>query len=755
MIPSQKISIATQQIPSRFVWKSFCALFMLFCFTAINSTAVLADEDAKPSRKNATPAITDLQVGFENTWKLGFWIPCSVEVSAGEEAISGSVEVDAPDSDGVVATYFAKEEKFSLKANEKKRISFLIRVGQGDANITARFVLENGQTITKTMQSSISARPGIGRSLPGSSRLMLVLGPRVGLRNAFAGGDEQRITRTYVVGSDAIATLPESAVGYNGLNAVVLSAGIASSPVAKMSLKQRDALLHWVELGGRVIVVTSPKAEPLLAADGLLRPFLPGEYKTGINLRRVRNIEAFCGIEHPIKVRGGVVNLSVVQLKNISGRVLIQEGAKGKDVSLLIRKLVGFGEITFISFDLASVPLKDWSGRGELFRKLFEQLTSDEISVIEKSSSGLTSLGYDDLSGQLRFALDEFDSVRPVPFALVSALAILFIIFIGPIDYFLLKKWGRPGWTWLTLPILILLFSGFAWWLTNQFKGHEFHANQIELVDIDIPTGTIRGQLWSNVFSPELTAIDLTAEVQPLDGKIPNVLEVQASWQGLPGDALGGMRSLGEAPFSSRYSVLPGGKTLSNIPFAAWSSKSFSVTWNGKTDALLKGNLIAESDEMLSGFIENKTGVDLENVLLFHGRWAWTIGDFKAGQKLELSELDVPLTAKTVLTKRWRDPLNPEGPADYDQGSSDLDAILSMMMWYEHVGGPNYVRLIHRYQSGCDLSQHLVAGRAALVATVKNPGSRLFSKDQKITQEKDIRKVVYRFLFDVQPKNKN
>ena len=61
--------------------------------------------------------------------------------------------------------------------------------------------------------------------------------------------------------------------------------------------------------------------------------------------------------------------------------------------------------------------------------------------------------GYNDLAGQLRSALDRFDGVRLVPFWLVAGLIVVYLLLIGPGDYFFLRKLvGRMEWTWLTFP---------------------------------------------------------------------------------------------------------------------------------------------------------------------------------------------------------------------------------------------------------------------------------------------------------------
>ena len=48
--------------------------------------------------------------------------------------------------------------------------------------------------------------------------------------------------------------------------------------------------------------------------------------------------------------------------------------------------------------------------------------------------------------------------MRLVPFWLVAGLIVVYILLIGPGDYFFLRKLvGRMEWTWLTFPLVVLL----------------------------------------------------------------------------------------------------------------------------------------------------------------------------------------------------------------------------------------------------------------------------------------------------------
>ena len=91
----------------------------------------------------------------------------------------------------------------------------------------------------------------------------------------------------------------------------------------------------------------------------------------------------------------------------------------------------------------------------------------------------VTTLGYDDLSGQLRSALDQFAGVKLVPFWFVALLIVLYIVCIGPLDYLFVKRvLKRMELTWVTFPAIVLLFSLGAYVLAYQLKGDQLHLNR-------------------------------------------------------------------------------------------------------------------------------------------------------------------------------------------------------------------------------------------------------------------------------------
>ena len=111
-----------------------------------------------------------------------------------------------------------------------------------------------------------------------------------------------------------------------------------------------------------------------------------------------------------------------------------------------------------------------------------------------------------------------------------------------------------------------------------------------------------------------------------------NDAEMLFSWWGLPGLGIGGMQTggadLGIVTTGYRYG--PERKSLEQVPVLASATKSLLARWTGTSAATIEATLTDE-DGLAAGTITNQTGVELRNVRLLYGSWAYRLGTLNAG----------------------------------------------------------------------------------------------------------------------------
>jgi hypothetical protein len=111
----------------------------------------------------------------------------------------------------------------------------------------------------------------------------------------------------------------------------------------------------------------------------------------------------------------------------------------------------------------------------------------------------------------MRAWLSQIPGVSPLPTSWLMVFSVLYLLVIGPFDWFVLRALRREPWTWVTYPAYIVLFSGAALGATAWFKGGQAAAVRIELVDMLPGTPYWRGDDYLGLFSTARTSVRLRA----------------------------------------------------------------------------------------------------------------------------------------------------------------------------------------------------------------------------------------------------
>src|SRR5205814_8375374 len=103
----------------------------------------------------------------------------------------------------------------------------------------------------------------------------------------------------------------------------------------------------------------------------------------------------------------------------------------------------------------------------------------------------------DNLAVALRRHVDTFDGVPVISFGWVAVFIVLYILLIGPVEYFFLKKvLGRLELTWVTFPLIVVTVSAAAYFTAYAVKGRDLKVNKVDVVDVDPASGRVYGRCW-------------------------------------------------------------------------------------------------------------------------------------------------------------------------------------------------------------------------------------------------------------------
>lgn len=713
------------------------------------------------SGEAAGPQIKSVSLGFDGRYKVGYWTPVRITLVGGAQPLEARLELMLPDGDGVRSA-IADEQPFMLPPGAEVSLLRYAKFGRVGSEISVTLKDAEGRNLAPSLEVPAGRLP---RAAPSTVQLVVTVGREAGVDADVEG-------RVTALVKDA-AALPDRWYGYEGVDTLVFTTGDGLTYRA-ISDRQIEALDRWVRLGGHLVLCAGASGDALFADPGRFARFAPGKFTGVVHESRTGGLEEYARagrIDAPQP--GGRVSLAMSRLENPVGAVEAHESIR-QEVPAVIRAARGFGQITYAAVDLDASPIAGWSGRRRFVARLLETTLRRPEETDESRQSGqVAHIGYRDMTGQLRGALDQFAGVTPFAFSWVAGLIVVYILLIGPADYFFLRKLVRNmAWTWITFPAAVVGCCVLAWYLSSVSRGDSVKINQVDLVDVDVDQQLVRGTSWSHVYSPATQRFDLSLETgAPVDKSASGDASGQLlSWQGLPGDAMGGMNTENAArlfnqPYRISSAALPqeaGSASLTDLPIQVGSSKTLVARWWNESDVGRLDKLVSRRQTgLLRGTFGNPLDVELEDCILYFGSWAYVMDrGLSPRQTITVAELPAPRTLEWHLTRRKVETGGRRrGEVDddrnlatsWDRSSDDVPRILELMMLHDAAGGTTYTGLGGDYQGFVDLSAHLGLDRAVLVGRVKRPAAQLMRDGRSLADDYDRRWTYYRLVFPVTP----
>ena len=500
--------------------------------------ALVAMAPASVRAADPGPQIGEVVIGYQGYFKVGHWTPVWVTLKGGSTPQTVTLEMLASDTDGVPTRFLhAAPAEIALGAGQTRTVLRYFKPGQIAGDVTVRVRQGRGVVAERRLPAGRLATP-----LPADQVLVVTYGSPVPVAEALslAGGLPGAKGPTPFL--DHADLLPDEWLGYEGVNALVLPTS-RPAPLAELNDRQIGAIQNWVRMGGRLVFCVGSRGAEVLDPKGPWAKLAPGRFGSVVPVRSGSALETYTGSAEPLDIRAfGSAAFQMTRLQDVRGKVELSDTAADGLRPIIVRYSHGLGIVVFVAYDLDAPPLANWTGTPRLVAKMLERLlnTGDHGST-EQRMGRVAHEGFRDLVGQLRTALDDFPGVTLVAFSWIAGLVLLYIVLIGPGDYFLLGRViGGMHWTWVTFPALVLAFGGLAVWLNFSLKGDRLQVNQADIVDVDAQSGVLRGTSWFHVYSPSTRAFDF--EMQTEGGPFAGRQDGDAlSWQGLPGAGLGGM----------------------------------------------------------------------------------------------------------------------------------------------------------------------------------------------------------------------
>lgn len=409
----------------------------------------------------------------------------------------------------------------------------------------------------------------------------------------------------------SLHNLPERAQSLASLDMLML----LNIDSESLSLGQRQAIERWVADGGHLLVGGGPGATATASALGDLLPLQPREAQS---IAELSELARYAG-DWQAELTGPAI---IARGQLAEGATVLVEQA---GIPLLIRRKLGAGLVDYLAVDPSLAPLARWDGLSELWRKLLLTRSPQPAWRNDFTQSTWGAEAVANLPG--------VDLLPPLQ-TLCLFLA-LYIVLIGPLNYALLAKLGRPGWGWLTIPLVIVGFTIIAWTVGFNLRGAEVIVSRLTVVESYADRDDARLRQFIGLLSPRRATYSLSLP----EGNFLAVAGATAPTSIFASNTIQTSTEIAQsAQFSADDFTIDGG-IFANFSASGQVAKpdiggSFTLSFE-----------IAESGRMLPAFqgaISNRSQITLRDAVIVGTGIAHRLeGDFAPGDIVPLGRDDL------------------------------------------------------------------------------------------------------------------
>lgn len=431
---------------------------MMICRLFLISLVALLLTVATASAQQPSPITITARVGLdgERSIRTGNWFP--VQVTLTNEGPDRQIELEWRDQ---TATHLVQRYQIDLPGGARKQIIFpviqmgrtalLMATSNGVEIWRERIVLNqlNDDDLTIGL---LSADPSVLSSL------------------ATATFANDRRAALLILTPDLLADNPLLLTAFDVI--------IIRELTAELRPAQRDALLTWVQHGGTLLIGGGATGETALRAFAEVLPVKVGPLRREASLSELERLAGLDGLSNSVPT----LTVHSVTLRP-NAQPVTRDG-------LISQINTGAGKIIFAAFDLAA--LRAWSGESRLWVTVLAPQPSIAPGTIIRS--GFNNI----LQGSLMRGF--FDI--PSPMVLLGLIG-TYIIIIGPLQFFALRRLRRLEWAWLTTPLLVVIFLFSAYGMSFVLRGSQAQVAQLTIVQSTPDSNQTITTTVAGIFAPQ------------------------------------------------------------------------------------------------------------------------------------------------------------------------------------------------------------------------------------------------------------
>ena len=670
--------------------------------------------------------IESVEIGFRGVVEVGRWSPISVRV-AGTAGTEITWRVTAADSEGRPVRQSGVPVVLSGNSTV---VSMVYQHGPLESPVIVELLRGTEVLDTRTLRHGTGG-DGL-QTVTQQTDFVVCLGePLLGFTRAAQVAEAIRQSRPDRVAPllvqhyspTQLMELPPDSRGWEAVDVCVISAQCEISEALGAQLKT------WVRQGGRLVLIGGE--EVTSATSPGLASWLPIQPDGEQTLHDITSLNASVAGSATLRMREG--SLRTVRWSVESGAILIPS----LDGPLVVRAGESLGTVTAIALDINALPFARvseerqtlvWESLPDLCRWLAGlQPIPKIVEGSQRPQSDLNPTGVSDLQTQLVNTLDRFPEVVRPSYWVVLGSALLFLVIVGPLDYWVVHRvLKRPHWTWVTLPIWIVLGTAIGLSTATRTGGTRELTRQLDLVTWDAVLGEARLDSWLTIYSPQHHRYEVACVPGPMISV--SSAETQLRWAGRPEAGFRGLYRQTDLGGGAAVELAEGAHTVHALPIRHGASVVLEAKSHWEQKLPVTADLFDVGDGHLRGTFSHQFDGELVDWVLAYGSFAYlpvrsnagVENPLRVGETLRVDQIPSRLVSDYLVRISTRSFQRKDGKTTdysitretYDPLSQDLFTLLQTVSFHQLAGGESYTELTNTTLQDEDLSRLVDAHRA-------------------------------------------
>jgi len=431
-----------------------------------------------------------VEAGYDGHFKANTWVPLRITLENSGDALEGEVVVTDDHAAGFINHYV---QPVSLAKGARRQVSLFVPAETSSFEVSFRA----GQQVLLTATPST-------RVMGDTDRLIVVISDPPDSYN-FLGDLPIPYGGRNVISLMQMEQMPDHTAALDSIDVLIFN----SVDSGLLTERQRHSIEAWVNAGGHLILNGGPGAALAMNGFQALAPAKVSQTLINGSVISLRNYFVSALLEPAAPTI--TASVSAVALQPQAGARTLAGAA---ETPLIVRRELGRGLIDQLAFDPALAPLREWPGRTQLFSALLGGRVNIPLIIgpLRDDSNPVEAAG-------------ALQAANLPSILLIGGFLIVYVLVIGPLNFLVLRRFKRPVWAWVTVPLLALAFTLFSALTGFRLRGNTPQVHRLSFTMGDASGGEARSYNIIGLFAPRRTEADVDVGV----GLASNLAEVRSS----------------------------------------------------------------------------------------------------------------------------------------------------------------------------------------------------------------------------------